>query len=182
MTPEYRGRILEAVSRTQRFGLRSPIDSFPEGYIGSHLSENFCTRINHHIVTNFFPGGGHFPRGKCLEIANLVTENLWTSFDTPCMYVLGWVTVNGTAKWFFDDSDLSGWMTNGIPDLNNVKMHAWCMLDSGEVIDPTLNANLSAGTRSGTVFWRAGATDCIDYYPMILGAQALTKLGLGFRP
>ncbi|MFA0005122.1 hypothetical protein AB4422_17295 [Vibrio splendidus] len=169
----------EAIERSKRLGIADKtFTPTTKRYYSDERFENLIGTLNHKY-------GGLKPShliGKCLQVHFDILDDVKNIFGADALFTLGYIYSGKQYYFQFDENDVATWLKGKI-DKNNVKIHAWITLPSLEVLDLTFPLTYAkvVGLKESPIAITKHAdefTGGMKYHPIIVGEEALFKLGL----
>lgn len=121
---------------------------------------------------------------KCLHVHAQLQNEVGEILKKPVHFTLGYLTRGDYSFHKFSIDEVYGWLRDGIPNLNNLQVHAWLTTPAMEIIDFTFNptaeslkAPLAVSPYGSLVI--AGHFSGIEpysYHPIVVGDDLRSKL------
>ncbi|HCE3705941.1 TPA: hypothetical protein NG682_004736 [Vibrio parahaemolyticus] len=175
----YLQELNEAIERSKRLGIADKtFTPTTNRYYSDDRLENLIGTLSHKY-------GGLRPShliGKCLQVHFDILNDVKDVFGAEPLFTLGYIYSGEQYFFQFDENDVTTWLNENI-DKNNVKIHAWITLPSLEIIDLTFPLTYAkvAGLEESPIAITKHAdefTGGMKYHPVIVGEEALFKLGV----
>jgi len=172
-----------ALSYTQELGVKTPPLPPDSWTTAQYISPRLTSGVLHSLKREFLGRATSEYIFKCFNVHNFIYNALYDEFRTPCYLTLGWVEYNGKPFFRHSRDDLRNWVAYGVPDRDNVNLHAWITFPSGEMLDATIASvialNEGDNGADGDVYWfESEACGPFLYHPTIIGMESLKSMRL----
>lgn len=120
---------------------------------------------------------------QCISVHSLLLPEIANHLGTAPILTLGFVRLGENSIFSFSEEHLRTWGRDGAPSFHAADIHCWITLPSLEILDYTLGAAIYKQTHDPRVRGAMVARHCsqlrgMSYHPVILGEDALPRLGL----
>ena len=175
----YEKEFIEALERTNRFGLCSP--EYTETTT-RYLSDTVIEELPHVVCNHIGLVNPNQLILQCLSINIRLKTILSEYFKCPIYYTIGHVKINDEVAYEQTEETLFSMLKNGNSS-PTVDLHAWLTLPSMELIDLSIASSYAKINRKPEVLGNlislhpSELTKGLSFHPMLIGEVFLEKIG-----
>lgn len=180
MLGAYEAEWMQALARTERYGLPVPAGFSPQ--TGLLLTESKMRELSRLVEAAISGLTASDVVGQCLAIHFGLAPVVQRWLGCPIHFTLGWVD-DGEDGWFrFGDKEIESLLENGHQG-GPVSVHAWLTLPALEIIDATLPTSYAIVNNEpkgvgGLISQHADNLKGMAYMPVLVGHEFLRRSGL----
>ena len=180
---QYQNEFKLAVERTLRLGYKTSTFAPRKQRI---LLDKFKSRKLGRTIQTSLSGSGFLkPYGlatNCTTVSQRIQAPLSEALGIGSFLTVGWVHLNGTKLWEFNEDDFIRWTTGASNNRSReVEVHAWVTLDTLEIVDATFKSTFAMlhGIPDDMGLITSHPYDLprgCTYHPIVVGNEALDAI------
>ncbi|WP_336844137.1 hypothetical protein [Providencia rettgeri] len=180
MKTDYKTEFLDAIERSERWGLSVPSVSLSDIPVLSEPEQGEAVKIINQIFSNYRPED---VSQQCFGIMLYLQPFLEEIFRKPLYYTLGYIQYNHRPVFFTPCEVLKEKMVTPFTTGGSFNLHAWLTTPNLEIIDLTFGTTFGVVTNNPDTYGLSSMQhyskfdERMIYHPQLVGEDYLRKCG-----